>query len=119
MQAKKEINVSLGRRLQQTREHRGLTQEKLAELLEVGVQHISNIERGVTGISLTALSRACELLDVSADYLLLGTSSAHHAGSIDARIEELPWKEAELASESINRLLDAISVAMSHAVATY
>lgn len=111
MQTKKEINVALGRRLQQTRESRGYTQEALSEMLDVGVQHVSNIERGVTGISLSALVRVCDVLDVSADFLLLGAYSAHHAASIDARIQELPPRQGAMVEQSINQMLDAIDIA--------
>ena len=110
MQKKKEINVDLGRRLQQTRETRGYTQELLAELLDVGVQHVSNIERGVTGISLSALARVCDVLDVSADFLLLGAYAAHHAASIDARIAELPPRQGAMVEQSINQMLDAVEM---------
>lgn len=110
MQNKKEINVALGRRLQLTRESRGYTQEALAEMLDVGVQHISNIERGVTGISLTALVRVCDVLDVSADFLLLGVYAAHHAASIDDRIQKLPPRQGAMVEQSINQMLDALAL---------
>ena len=54
MQKKKEINIEVGHRIQLSRERAGYTQEQFAELLDVGVQHVSNIERGAVGISLTA-----------------------------------------------------------------
>ena len=76
MQKKKEINIEVGHRIQLSRERAGYTQEQFAELLDVGVQHVSNIERGAVGISLTALKKTCEILGVSADYLLLGGSCA-------------------------------------------
>ena len=76
MQKKKEINIEVGHRIQLSRERAGYTQEQFAELLDVGVQHVSNIERGAVGISLTALKKTCEILGVSADYLLLGGSAS-------------------------------------------
>lgn len=57
MQKKKEINIEVGHRIQLSRERAGYTQEQFAELLDVGVQHVSNIERGAVGISLTALKK--------------------------------------------------------------
>lgn len=57
MQKKKEINIEVGHRIQMVRENCGYTQEQFAELLDVGVQHVSNIERGATGVSLTTLKK--------------------------------------------------------------
>ena len=73
---KKTINSEVGHRIQLSRERAGYTQEQFAELLDVGVQHISRVERGAVGISLTALKKTCEILGVSADYLLLGGSAS-------------------------------------------
>lgn len=41
MQKKKEINIEVGHRIQLSRERAGYTQEQFAELLDVGVQHVS------------------------------------------------------------------------------
>ena len=46
MQGKKPLNIAIGRRIQQSREQAGLTQEELAELLFVTRQTISNYENG-------------------------------------------------------------------------
>ena len=104
MQEKKQINIDIGLRIQEMRELRHYTQEQLAELLDVGVQHVSNIERGVAGISLTALKRTCEVLCVSADYLLLGVG-------IINQLQSLPTEQAELAENGIAQLLQALSLA--------
>ena len=111
MQEKKQINIDIGLRIQEMRELRHYTQEQLAELLDVGVQHVSNIERGVAGISLTALKRTCEVLCVSADYLLLGVGSIQHGSGIINQLQSLPTKQAELAESGIAQLLQALSLA--------
>lgn len=111
MQDKKQINIDIGLRIQEMRELRHYTQEQLAELLDVGVQHISNIERGVTGISLSALKRTCEVLCVSADYLLLGVGSIQQGGGIINQLHSLPTQQAELAESGITQLLQALTIA--------
>ena len=66
--------VEFGKRLQECRRARGITQEKLAE--EIGFaskQHISRMERGIEACSLDALVELSGLLRVSTDYLLMGT----------------------------------------------
>ena len=47
MQGKKPLNIAIGRRIQQSREQAGLTQEELAERIDRSTQFISTIERGL------------------------------------------------------------------------
>ena len=70
------LNYSIiGDRLKQARINKGITQEKLAEDLEVSVPYVSRIERGSTNINLKRLSEMCALLDVSEGEILSGAAS--------------------------------------------
>lgn len=60
----------LGRRLRKARKAKGLTQEKLGELAEVGDKYISRIETGKADISLSCFIRLVNTLEVSPDYFL-------------------------------------------------
>ena len=51
MQGKKPLNIAIGRRIQQSREQAGLTQEELAERIDRSTQFISTIERGWPALS--------------------------------------------------------------------
>ncbi len=62
-------------RIKRARKSRGLTQEKLAEQLEVSVAFLSRIERGSSQINLKRLSQICELLNVTEGEILNGTSN--------------------------------------------
>lgn len=67
--------VEFGKRLQECRKSRGITQETLAELLGFASrQHVSRMERGVESCSLDVLIELSGLLHVSTDYLLMGTN---------------------------------------------
>ena len=67
--------VEFGKRLQECRKSRGITQETLAELLGfASKQHVSRMERGVESCSLDVLVELSGLLHVSTDYLLMGTN---------------------------------------------
>ena len=57
LQAKKPINVRVGGNIQQLREERHYTQEELSEKIGVTPNHLSDIERGVSGISLELLEK--------------------------------------------------------------
>ena len=67
--------VEFGKRLQECRKSRGITQEALAELLGfASKQHVSRIERGAKACSIDILVELSGILKVSTDYLLTGKS---------------------------------------------
>lgn len=80
MQAKKPINVRVGGNIQQLREEHHYTQEELSEKIGVTPNHLSAIERGVSGISLELLEKLCQVLSVTADYILFGRKVAESNG---------------------------------------
>lgn len=50
----------------------GYTREKFAELLDVSVSYLAEVERGRTNVSVKNLLKICSVLGLSADYVLLG-----------------------------------------------
>ncbi|MBP1991814.1 helix-turn-helix domain-containing protein [Paenibacillus eucommiae] len=66
----------IGKRIRKAREDHGITQEKLAEQLDVSNAYISKIERGKTPINLQRLSELCAILEKSTEYILSGTNSS-------------------------------------------
>lgn len=62
----------MGRRIRKRREAKGLSRENLAEGLSVSPQFIADIEYGNKGISIKRLYWLCQILDVTADYILAG-----------------------------------------------
>ena len=65
----------MGERLKKARLSKKLTQEDLAEEMDVSVAFLSRIERGKSPINLKRLNQLCSLLDVSEGYILSGTSN--------------------------------------------
>ncbi len=63
----------IGQRIKKVRQAKGYTQSYVAEKLNVSYQHISDIERGLNGMSIPALMDICRLLEADADYILFGT----------------------------------------------
>lgn len=61
---------AIGRRIKIARENKRLTQEQLAELVDLSPMHVSVIERGVKLPKLETLINIANVLDVSADVLL-------------------------------------------------
>jgi transcriptional regulator with XRE-family HTH domain len=62
--------AKLGLRIKEIRMSRGLTQDKLAELVHCNTSHISNIENNHTKVSLNVLLAIANTLNTSIDYLL-------------------------------------------------
>ena len=77
-------------RIRKAREDLGYTREKFAEKLDVSVSYLAELERGRTGISVKMLIKVCNVLGLSADYVLFGTDRQEDALRLDAihRIDE-------------------------------
>lgn len=62
--------LDFGKRVQQARKSKEMTQEVLAEKIGLSVAHISGIENGRSAVSLDKLLDLVDLLDVSPNWLL-------------------------------------------------
>ena len=61
---------AIGKRIKIARIKADLTQERLAEMVEISPTHMSNIETGTTCVSLTAIVSLANALSVTVDDLL-------------------------------------------------
>ena len=77
-------------RIRKAREDLGYTREKFAEKLDVSVSYLAELERGRTGISVKMLIKVCNVLGLSADYVLFGKDRQDDTLRLDAihRIDE-------------------------------
>ncbi len=82
--------AEIGRRIQSRRRQQGLTQEQLADKMNVSIQMISNLERGNKAIRIDNLVNLCQILDVSTDYILTGRETRDDFHTLATRIEALP-----------------------------
>lgn len=60
-----DIKKLLGKRIKYYRELRGLTQENLAEKLEINTRSLSFIECGINFVTADTLDKLCKSLDVT------------------------------------------------------
>ena len=68
----KELDFKImGSRIKERRVFMGMTQEKIADFLDVNPSHISNIECGRAKPSLTALVNIANMLECSVDYFIV------------------------------------------------
>ena len=61
--------VNLGKRIQEARILRNITQDQLAEFCDVTPKHISAIERGTSSGSVTLLLKICNCLNITPNSL--------------------------------------------------
>ena len=63
--SREHINKIIGNNVRFIRKSNKLSQEKFAELLDLSPQFISDLERGVQGISLTTMVKICNTMKCS------------------------------------------------------
>ena len=90
-----------GQRIQQLRKERELTQEQLAEKLNVSQNTIAKIESGLRRPSIDFLLEISEFFNVSTNYLVFGVHAEDvedekSKKDIDETIEKLLEKKEEL-----------------------
>lgn len=100
----------IGLRLKQARRDNGLTQEKISELLGISQKHYSEVERGITGLSVKHLIKISDILSVSLDYILKGVISENISQSVktNAKINEVYFSASDYTQE---KMLDLILIA--------
>jgi transcriptional regulator with XRE-family HTH domain len=91
-------------RIRRAREKLGYTREQFAEKLEVSVSYLAELERGRTGISVKLLIKVCEVLGLSADYVLFGEERDSDALLLD-KIHRIDEKYLPLLDKVIAELL--------------
>lgn len=96
----------IGGRIKAKRKAAGKTQEQLAEKMSVTVGYVSQLERGVTKISLDTLSEICKILGCDMAFLITGTATGESA-YLQAELIE---KYASLTQIQKRIVLDIIDV---------
>ena len=118
MKENQELFCQIGERIKKSRKAVGLTQEKLADRIDVSSQYVSDLERGVVGTSVPTLVNICETLHVSCDYILMGRESVPIAASdskdssdpdIYKSIQFLSSSEKDIVERGVQLLIEAFS----------
>lgn len=89
----------IGNRIQKARKQKKLTQAQFAEILNISVSHLSDIETGRTNFGVDILINITEILQISADYLLrtdIPEVKAIHSREIDKILKECSAAETEM-----------------------
>lgn len=86
---KRELNRTIGLRVKRSREAAGLTQEKLAELIDRSKEAVSNIERGVSLPGLDTIQTICEVTKVSMTSIVNDTNEDSKVTELRARLNAI------------------------------
>ena len=79
-------NSEFGKNIRKRRKALGITQSRLADMLEISPNHISSIETGKTDASVKLIIKLCDVLNVTPDYLFLGNM---HSNNISKDIVDI------------------------------
>jgi len=100
----------MGARILSRRKELGLTQEKAAEKAGLTVQTISSAERGIKALRPENIVRISEVLQVTPDYLLLGTEVHDSLGSLSDRIARLTPQQRYHLKQIVENYIAGISI---------
>ena len=96
--------IALGTRIKNKRLEQNLTQEQLAEKVELSAVYIGQIERGERKMTIETLVKLANSLNSSIEELLKDSTSSN----INARLNELVNISKELDTSDIDKVIDVI-----------
>ena len=102
------VQKIIGRRIQEIRKQRGLTQEQLAERVNISPHYLSALERGVYNIKLDLLVDILNILNCSADEVfqdVVSSSSKIKASQLSEKLKGLPVHEQRKILEVIEIMI--------------
>ena len=111
MREKKEINIQIGEQIRLARVRAKMTQEQFAERIDVSPQYVSDLERGVVGISIPTLKRACVVLGATSDQLLFGEISNKRTIALETICTNLSDDELAILLDMVNGFVAALEAA--------
>lgn len=92
----------MGQRIKTRRKKLLLTQEKIAEKLNVSVKHFSEVERGIAGLSIENLVKLSDILGLSLDYIVKGEADECCWNSVLASLKNIPKEKEPLIKDLIS-----------------
>ncbi len=107
---REELMERIGANIKREREAAGLTQEALAEKVNLEVKTLSKVERGKVGISVMTLYQICEVLHISSSVIMSKASHAANVQGLTEQLENLSQEQLELVSGTIKNILRAFDL---------
>jgi len=101
----------IGQKIREARCTKGITQEQLANAVDVGTTHISHIETGNTIPSIKTFIAIVNALDCSADELLCREAAparAHFVGWMSELVEDCSAEEMKIIADTVSALKSSL-----------
>ena len=86
----------MGKRIREKRKELGLTQEKLAEKIEISTSHMGEIERGTSICSLSVLVNLATVLELNLDTLVKGIDTGNANKALSDMLDAMPKDNKQL-----------------------
>lgn len=82
--------IDFGKRIRYQRQKLKLSQERMAEMLDISQNFYGKVERGISSFSYITLKRAKDVFGVSIDYLLTGELESSFVSPVIEIINNAP-----------------------------
>lgn len=84
-----DYRYEVGKNIAELRRSRHITQEELAETLDISVKHCSEVERGVAFLSFDKLLFVSDYFDCTLDYLVYGIDTSDAVAAIPKHVIDI------------------------------
>lgn len=101
--------TSIGNRISYIRKERGYTQEKLAELADISIQFLSDIENNKKNMTVTTLKNIADSLNITTDYLIYGKEESNENSMIITMLNTLSDNNRKKAEKLLEIFVSAIN----------
>lgn len=98
----------VGQRIADLRKSYGYTQEKLAEMADISIQFLVQIEHGKKTMKVGTLRKLSAALSVSSDYIINGTEAYSENAEINALLSTLSQENREQAAKLLKVFVETI-----------
>ena len=109
-----QFTVDMGKRIFLCRKKLGLTQEELAEKMNVSTQTISYAERGSKAMRPENLVKLSRILGVTTDYLLTGEKPSAKGETLADKLSHLSKEEMVFVEMIINSCIGLCNLKHTH-----
>lgn len=100
-----DILKTIGPRMAEIRRSHHVTQEALADLLDISPKHVSHCENSTSCLSLKNLIQFCSIFDCSLDYLVFGKDSSEALAKLPDGIVKILNTGSPTDIDRLNRYL--------------
>lgn len=99
----------VGERINYIRKQRGYTREKLAELADISVQFLADIEKGRKSMTVNTLRKLAFTLNVTTDYIVNGTTPSPVNNTLTSMLASMNTDVRAHAERLLTVYVDAIN----------